>query len=379
MTVAVTLAVLVPLYRTSKVHPEERNDEAVFRAQLEEIQKDLERGAIAPDMAESAKIEVSRRLLAAHKQNQEGKGTSVLSKTRLRIVQLTAIILVPAAALGLYLQVGAPTIPDQPREERLAATQGQADMQVLVARTEEHLRQNPNDGQGWAVIAPVYLRIGEFEKARRAFARALQQYPESTELMMGLAESAIYAGNGEITEEIEKLLRTVSVNNPDLVQPQFYLALAKGQRGEINEALDMWNTLLQGQQATLQWVEAGMREREELIAKGAVATTPEPKLVSAPAPQAGPSSEDVEAAAQMSQQDRAEMINQMVVQLDERLTEEGGTAAEWAQLVQAQMVLGNVEQAMQVIARARENLKNDAAALNQINQLANSLNLVPAN
>ena len=377
MTVAVTLSVLFPLYRSSKVHPEERNDEAVFRAQLEEIQKDLERGVIAPDMAEAAKIEVSRRLLTAHKQNQEASGSRMLSTTHLRLVQITAIVLVPLAGFGLYFKVGAPQLPDQPREERMVAAHGQADLHVLIAKTEEHLRQNPDDGQGWGVLAPVYMRIGDYEKARSAFAKALQIYPQSTEMMMGLAEAEIYASNGEISDEIVKLLQTVRFANPDLIQPQFYLALAKGQKGQLNEALDLWNTLLQGQDPSLNWVQAGMQEREALIAQGAVSKVDEPKVASPLPASAGPTAEDVKAAEQMSEEDRALMIDQMVEQLDDRLSEEGGSAAEWGQLIQAQMVLGKGEEAAKTLARARENLKNDEAGLDQINQMATALKLKP--
>lgn len=377
LTAAVALTVLVPLTRSPKVSPEERNDEAVFRAQLDEIQKDLERGVIAPDMAEAAKIEVSRRLLAAHKQNQ-GEHTSVPSKFRLRLVQLTVIVLMPLAALGMYLQFGSPEVPDQPRAERLVAQSGQPDLQVLIARTEDHLQENPQDGQGWAVIAPVYMRTGQFDKARRAYANALQQYSDNTELMVGWAEASIFANNGQVSEEIEKVLRRINLAQPEMLQPYYYLAMAMGQKGQINKALDAWNALLQSADPTAPWLEAAKVQRDELIAQGAVASNNAPKLPAAGQQPASPTAEDVNAAAQMSADDRKDMINQMVVQLNDRLTEDGGSAAEWARLIQSRIILGEQVEAIKTVARAKENLKDDAAGLKQINQLAASLKLTPA-
>ncbi|KZL20992.1 Cytochrome c-type biogenesis protein CcmH precursor [Pseudovibrio axinellae] len=377
LTAAVALAVLVPLARSPKVHPDERNDEAVFRAQLEEIQKDLERGVIAPDMAEAAKIEVSRRLLAAHKQN-EGDQTSAPSKVRLRVVQLSAIVLMPLAALGLYLQVGSPQIPDQPRAERMAAQSGQADLEVLIARTEDHLKENPQDGQGWAVIAPVYMRTGQFEKARSAYANALQQFSDNTDLKVGWAEASIFANNGQVSEEIEKVLRRVNLAQPEMLQPYYYLAMAMGQKGQINEALGAWNALLNVADANAPWVEAAKTQRDELIARGAVASSNASKLPASAPQLASPTADDVNAAAQMNADDRKDMINQMVLQLDERLTEEGGSAAEWARLIQSRIILGEQAEASKTVARAKENLKDDAVALEQINQLAASLKLTPA-
>lgn len=376
LTAAVALTVLVPLARSHKVHPEERNDEAVFRAQLEEIQKDLERGVIAPDMAEAAKIEVSRRLLAAHKEHQ-GDHQSAPSRTRLRSVQLTAVVLVPLAALSLYLQFGSPEIPDQPRAMRLAEPAGEADLEVLIARTEDHLKENPTDGQGWAVIAPVYMRTGQFDKARRAFANALNQFPENLELMAGWAEATIFENDGKVTEEAEKVLRRVNLAKPEMLQPYYYLAMALGQKGQINEALGAWNTLLKSADPNAPWIEAAKAQRDEMIAKGAVMTG-EAQPIPAVGQPKGPSAQEVEAAAQMSVEDRNEMISQMVLTLDERLNEQGGSFDEWGRLIQARIILGEQAEAAQAIARARENLKDDTAALERIDQLAARLELAPA-
>ncbi|GHB19420.1 cytochrome c-type biogenesis protein CycH [Pseudovibrio japonicus] len=376
LTAAVALTVLVPLARSHKVHPEERNDEAVFRAQLEEIQKDLERGVIAPDMAEAAKIEVSRRLLAAHKEHQ-GDDRSAPSKMRLRSVQLTAVVLVPLAALSLYLQFGSPEIPDQPRAMRLAQPAGEADLDILIARTEDHLKENPTDGQGWAVIAPVYMRTGQFDKARRAFANALNQFPENLELMAGWAEATIFENDGKVTEEAEKVLRRVNLAKPEMLQPYYYLAMALGQKGQINEALGAWNTLLKSADPSAPWLEAAKAQRDELIAKGAVMEGDAQPIPAVGQPK-GPSAEDMEAAAQMSVEDRNAMISQMVLTLDERLNEQGGSFDEWGRLIQARIILGEQAEAAEAIARARENLKDDTAALERIDQLAARLNLAPA-
>ncbi len=375
LTAAVALTVLVPLARSPKVRPDERNDEAVFRAQLEEIQKDLERGVIAPDMAEAAKIEVSRRLLAAHKENQEGQSRSS-SGPRSWIVQVTAIVLVPLAALGLYLQYGSPQLPDQPRAERLATANVEADLEVLIAKTEEHLQKNPNDAQGWAVIAPVYLRSGKFSEARQAFANALAQFPDSVELMVGWAEASIFANDGRVSEEVEKVLRRVNLAKPEMLQPYYYLAMAMGQKGQINEALGAWNALLKNADPNAPWVASAVAQRDELIARGAVASE-SIEQSSVPVKPAGPTAEEIEAAAQMNAEDRAEMIAQMVLQLDERLAGEGGSVAEWGQLIQARVMQGETKEAAKALARARKSLKDNAAGLEKLNQLAASLKLSP--
>ncbi len=62
-------------------------------------------------------------------------------------------------------------MPDQPISIRMQAPAENAPIDVLLAKTEAHLAANPEDGRGWEVIAPVYLRLGQFDKAVSAFER----------------------------------------------------------------------------------------------------------------------------------------------------------------------------------------------------------------
>jgi cytochrome c-type biogenesis protein CcmH len=107
----------------------------------------------------------------------------------------------------------------------------------------------------------------------------------------------------------------------------------------------------------------------ELAKLGVEAPAPAP----AAADVAGPSREEIEAAQELSTDDRQQMIRSMVDGLDARLAADGGSAQEWMQLMRALDVLGERERLRQVIARAGEALKDDPAAVAGIRQLASEL------
>uniref|UniRef100_UPI003F72114B c-type cytochrome biogenesis protein CcmI n=1 Tax=Yoonia sp. TaxID=2212373 RepID=UPI003F72114B len=66
MTLAVAGLMAIPLLRAPDVQGE-NPDIAIYRAQLAEIDRDLERSLLEPDEAERSRTEMSRRLLAASK------------------------------------------------------------------------------------------------------------------------------------------------------------------------------------------------------------------------------------------------------------------------------------------------------------------------
>ena len=142
----------------------------VYRDQLEEITRDEAAGRIGAAEAEAARIEVSRRLLAAADQES---AAPVTSPSRKRAVAIVALVLLPLLSGGLYLALGSPTLPGQPLSAR-ANPQAAPAIEQLVAQVEAHLESNPQDGRGWEVLAPVYsVQLRRYDDAARARRNAI--------------------------------------------------------------------------------------------------------------------------------------------------------------------------------------------------------------
>ena len=141
MTAAAILAVLWPLSRRTPVH--RGNDVAVYRDQLDEIERDRAAGLIADKEAEAARVEVSRRLLAAAEAAEATLETVVDSPWRRRAAAVVGLVLVPLIAASLYLKLGSPYLPGEPLALRAPGSQDNRSIAGLISQVESHLDRNP--------------------------------------------------------------------------------------------------------------------------------------------------------------------------------------------------------------------------------------------
>ncbi len=107
-----------------------------------------------PEEAGAARTEVARRLIRA----DAASGTAQRSDPRWRNAAALAVVVMPLLAVGLYLVIGSPNLPDDPLSKRLAASPDKQDIAIQIAGIEQHLAQSPNDGNGWEIIAPSGLQ-----------------------------------------------------------------------------------------------------------------------------------------------------------------------------------------------------------------------------
>ncbi|MES0808022.1 c-type cytochrome biogenesis protein CcmI [Roseibium sp. SCPC15] len=365
MTGVAALSVLVPLSRTKR-SPESsaaNADEGVYREQLEAIDSELDRGLIEPEAAEAARTEVARRLLAAHEKNT-GKTEVGAQGARLRMAQVLALLALPVMALGIYIALGSPDQPDLPLSARLNAPAEEQSVDVLVARVERHLSENPEDGQGWAVIAPVYLTIGQPEASARAYANAIRLLGAQADWLTDMGEAMTMANQGLVSADARVAFERAVTMEPSAVKPRFFLAIALGQEGDKDAAIKAWEDLLEGADETAAWVGVARQHLAKL--QGA-----NPLIAAL----GGPSSQDIAAAEEMNADDRQAMIKGMVSGLAERLGSEGGTPEEWNRLIRAYMVLGEKQKAESALESAQAAYADKPEQLSLIKDTADQLGL----
>ena len=367
LTALAALAVLIPLSRASRREAGSRDASvALYADQLQEIDRDLARGTLAQAEAGAARAEVGRRLLAASRQTVAARPES---GWRGRAVGLVAIVVLPVAAVAAYLATGAPDMPDRPLAARDDGSVDGQNIAALIARVERHLAEAPDDGQGWAVLAPVYLRTGRSADAAAAYRNAIRLAGADAEREAGLGEALTAVGGGIVTADARAAFERAAALDPTAVKPRFYLALALGQEGRRDEAAAAWRALIAGAPPGAPWLSAAQGE----LARVDPTAVPPTALPPAAAP--GPSAADVEAAGTMSQGDRAAMIEGMVKGLAERLTAGGGSLDEWLRLANAYAVLGRPDDARAALRSAKAAFPDDAAAGKRIDEAATALNL----
>ena len=360
MTAAATFAVLWPLARRTPLRS--GSDVAVYRDQLDEIERDRTAGLIAEREAEAARIEVSRRLLAAADAVAPTLPQDGITGRR-RAAALAALILLPLGAASLYLSLGSPELANQASEARHVLPPGQSPIMELVARVEAHLEQNPDDGRGWEVLGPVYMRLGRYDDAVKARKSVLRLLGPSAGREADLGEAITGAQNGIVTAEAKAAFDRAVALDPSDIRARYFLGLVAEQDGRPKEAAEVWRALLAEASTDAAW--AGF-VRESLARVDPAA---------AAALQPGPSADDVAAAGEMSPEQRTAMVRSMVSRLAERLKQDGTDVEGWLRLLRAYMVLGDKEQARAAAADARRALASDPEKLRRVDDLTKELGL----
>jgi len=368
MLAAAVFAVLWPLSR----QPRDENadsDLAVYRDQLAEIERDKAAGTIMPAEAEAARIEVSRRLIAAADAQETIAADDAASRTfRRRAAAVAVLVIIPAAATLLYLRFGSPQLPGQPLAARMNAPQDQLQdrsIDTLIARVEAHLAQNPNDGKGWEVIAPVYLRLNRIEDAVRAQRNVLSLLGESAPRRADLGEALTVQANGVVTADAKQEFERAAKLDGNDPRAQFYLGLAAEQDGRGKDAAKIWRALIAKAPADAPWLPT-VREALERVGGEEAAPATAPR---------GPSAADVAAASQMTPAERSEMIRGMVDRLAARLAQDGSDVEGWLRLMRAYVVLGDRDKARTAADDARRALKDTPDLLRRIDEGAKAIGL----
>ena len=150
----------------------------------------------------------------------------------------------PVVGIALYLAVGSPLLPSRPYAARIDMPVEQATAADLVARVEAHLREHPEDGRGWDVLAPVYLRMGDFTQAADAFQKAARLLGESDRRLAGYARSLVMLQNGIVNEPARQAYQRLLALQPDSIEPKVWLAIAREQDGDLKGAQAEYQALL---------------------------------------------------------------------------------------------------------------------------------------
>ncbi|KWV58549.1 cytochrome C biogenesis protein [Bradyrhizobium macuxiense] len=357
MTVAAIFAVLWPLSR-SRPAGTGGSEVVVYRDQLAEIDRDMASGIIAAPEAEAARIEISRRLLAAADQS-ESEGPAKGNLKLRRMAATLALVGLPAIAASFYLTLGSPRLGDFPLAERSRVVDANQPLADLVAQVEAHLEKSPTDGRGWAVLAPVLSRLGRYDDAVRAYRNAITYAGDSADRRADLGEALMGTAGGVVTADAKAEFERAVAQAADNAKANYFLGLAAEQDGRKADAAAIWQGMLAKAPADAPWrplVQAA------LVRVGGVA---------APALPDGA----VAAAKDMSETDRNSMIRGMVDRLATRLKQNGDDVEGWLRLVRAYLVMGERDKAISAQADARQAVAKDAERLRQLNEGLKNLGL----
>lgn len=397
LTAVVAIAVAAPLMRrgSGTEAPAAAYDLRVYRDQLREVGRDLERRLIEPAEAERLRTEIGRKVLAADRALERQAERARAPGGPLAVAVLLALL---GGAFLLYRDLGAPQRPDEPIATRIAAAQARYDARPTQAQAEaaapkvqrpqpdaEYLRlieelraavaANPNDPRGLELLALHEERLGNLAAARKAQEDlvALRGTDATAADHARLAALMAEAAGGLITPEAEAQMARALQLDPRDPQARFMAGLLQIQNGRPDRAFPVWAALLAEGPADAPWLAPIRASIQDLawFAGQPGYTPPEPSGTALP----GPDAEAMAAAEAMTPEDRRRMVEGMVEGLETRLATQGGTPDEWARLIGALVVIGRQDHARDILAEARARFAATPEALAVIAEAAGKAGL----
>jgi len=382
---ALTAAAIVigfrPMLRSSGSDTPDRiedheHDIAVYRHQLEELTGEEARGSISPVEAAQARNEISRRILAVE-DRLTAAGTALDSTVPRRsgaaTLILFALVFVPGLSLIVYTGIGSPAYEAQPLAMRLEAmrdaaaarNQTQDQLRDLVVRAEDHLRDNPDDGRGWDVLAPVYFRLGEVGRSETAYRNAIRLLGETPQRLSGLGEAMVTAAGGIVTADAAVLFDRALDANPIDARARFFAGLADVQIGQYQDARAAWTALAADEGADTAWRTVAQQSLARLDETApAVETSGRPTVLD---------EATIEQMQDMSADERGSVIEGMVASLDQRLRAEPDDLEGWKRLIRARIVLDQDDGLRDALERARSVYEDRPEQLESLRAFAEGL------
>lgn len=378
MTLAVTGLMAAALMRPRQGAAAADQDLRVYRDQLKEVDRDLARGLIGDDEAARLRTEIGRRVLAADSAMHEASAANAVGGPGRAILAGMIGLTVLGLGGGVYLWQGEPGYGDLPLSLRFeqaedrratrpdqAAAEAQASANLptaplsgdprhieLLDRLRQVMTERPNDLQGQELLARNEAMVGNYAAAARAQAMVVAlKGPAATAADLAMqAELLIMAAGGYVSPEAENVLAAALERDASNGSARYYSGLMLLQTGRPDLAFRFWAPLYEGSAPEDPWVDALRAQLPDVAFMAGQHRYQMPALRAAPLP--GPDAAALDAARDMTPEQRDQMVRGMVDGLMDRLARDGGTAPEWARLIRALGVLGDMDRARAIHAEA---------------------------
>ena len=338
-------------FKKKDLENENDYDINIYKDQLNEIEKDIYRGVLSEEESASAKDEVSRRILTQIDSSKLDQKKHVHNAQKFKLISITFLtLMIPIIALNLYYILGNPSLPNSPfiespsNEKNLAKNKNNAASSIedSIVQLKERLSQNEKDKDGWLLLGRSYLVTREPDQAIVAFKKIIDLDPSYKEVYSFIGEALVFKSEGVVNDEAINYFNIALDDDDKNPASRYYLSLAKFQRGKINIAFNEWLELARETPPNTPWYPLLQKQIENaaniLGVKLEKNNTNQENL-------SGPTQEDIQAAEEMSSEDRKEMITGMVNSLAERLKNNPNDINGWKMLARSYRVLGQNKKA----------------------------------
>ncbi len=351
LTLLVVAWFIRPLLGTPKSNgvSAEKLNASIHRDQLAALEADLARGVISKQDFETTRDELQLRLLDDTESFEATPAQNHASFWSSKRTAVALAVSLPVLALGVYLKLGTPAAINP--QVSAASQTNDPQVQQMIDSLVAKLKANPDNPEGWAMLARSYKVMGRLAEAQQAYAKAGPAVHGNPDMLVDYAEILAVMANNNFIGEPKKLVDEALALNPQHPMALMMAGVAAYQHTDFNGAVAAWTkllVLLPPGSPDAQQIEANIADAQ---AKGGMTKGESNQLP--PVPEG--------AAAGMTQAN----VNQMVDRLAERLKNNPDDLAGWARLARAYKVQGRLEEAASAYAKTGKLMDADPDLLTQ--------------
>lgn len=223
---------------------------AVYRDQLSELEADLHNGIVSEEQYAQDRDEIERRLL----EDTAGVSSKKTATAPLN-ARNTAYVLglgIPFIAIIFYLKIGEPNLIENPASVSsppVATASGpmersQEQIEANVAKLAKRLESNPNDAEGWLMLARSYSSMEKFSEAANAYGKATELTPQNADLWAEYAFATAMAGGRSLEGRPTELINRALQVDPENAKALQLAGSAAFQAKDYKKAVDYWQRVL---------------------------------------------------------------------------------------------------------------------------------------
>ncbi len=281
LMVALGLAFVLPALTRSRDGENQmsriRSNAQIYRDQLKELQSEADKGTLDSVQFESERQELGRRAIedALSSLNDIPVGQTEKS----RWVPVVIAVLLPVAAIGIYLKLGSPEAASlAPASGTVAIASGSAQPESPHGMSFEQIREsadklaqrmqaNPSDGEGWAMLARSWNVLGRYQEAASAYEKAASLLPPDAQLMADYADALAMSQGQKLDGKPLEIIKWALKTDPTNLKALALAGTAAFEHKDYKEAVGYWEKVVQTAPADSEFARSIQGSLEEAHAR----------------------------------------------------------------------------------------------------------------
>ena len=261
--------VLIPLWFKPKIVVDNSADVNVTLSQkkLQALETDLAEGTISNEQYESLKNEL---LLGLHRDLQKSQARK-FDETKGRWLAIPLGVFLPLIALALYSVKGdLRAFEPMTQQSQLKEKPTAADINAMVEKLAQRMKENPTDAQGWIMLARSYKVLKRYPQAVEAMRKAREILGDKPETLLQLADVIAMANGGTLQGEPATLISQALEMEPENEMGLWLNGLVNAEAGKFQEAIVSWQkfqTHYKPEDADFQEVQGLINQAKEALAQ----------------------------------------------------------------------------------------------------------------